>query len=202
MEPGFNDKMDALDLIITALKDHEKRLDDISNRLEDLFITLSSEEKSTKTEEYKKGSANFKKEPIVVCTKWSEFKATCKCVRGAKTVTFGIEENVFQVYSSINEEIIRYTEELPNNKLKVTEEDSSFVIDKESLETFDHLNFLIDRKLKCGLNLLVKSTKNELMEKQVLFELSYYLDPNEVKEFLSRELGVSKDSIVEGKITY
>jgi len=33
---GFNEKIDAFDLIINALKDHEKRLDEISHRLESL----------------------------------------------------------------------------------------------------------------------------------------------------------------------
>ena len=38
---SFTDKMDAIDLIITALKDHEKRLDDVVARLEEL--TASAE---------------------------------------------------------------------------------------------------------------------------------------------------------------
>jgi len=35
----------------------------------------------------------------------------------------------------------------------------------------------------------------------IIMVLNYYLEPEEVKTFLSRELGVRKDRIVEGKIT-
>ena len=36
-DSGYREKMDALDLIMNALKDHEKRLDEISYRLEQAF---------------------------------------------------------------------------------------------------------------------------------------------------------------------
>ena len=39
---SLTDKMDAIDLIITALKEHEKRLDDVVARLEE--VTASAEE--------------------------------------------------------------------------------------------------------------------------------------------------------------
>jgi len=204
MDSEFNEKMDTLDLIITALKDHEKRLDDISNRLEDLFNILSiNEEKPTKTEEPKKESAEAKEQPSIVCSKWNEFKTICK---DAKIAAFEVEDKFFNVYSKTNGEIIKYTEELPrlyrNNKLKVVEEESGFIIDKESIENIEQLRFLIDRRLNCGLTVLVRGTKNILNDNQFIFELTYDLDPREIREFLSKELGIPKGSIIEGKITY
>ena len=199
-DSDFPEKMDALDLIITALKDHEKRLDDLYQRLEDIVNSLETERRGTeKKDERKVESSPTKKAPIVVCNKWDEFKSRCK---GARVVTFEIEENIFHVYSMVDGEVFRYSESLPNRGLKGVEDQSSFSIDKTSLSNVDLLQFLIDGKLRCGLSLSIKSSRTVLSENQFLFELSYSFNPDEVKEFLSGELGVSKDSVVEGKITY
>jgi hypothetical protein len=84
--------------------------------------------------------------------------------------------------------------------VRVVEDEDSFTIDKDSVKDIDALQFLIDGRLKCGLSLSVKSSRTQLMEKEHLFELSYEL--SEVKEFLSKELSVSKRKVVEGKLTY
>lgn len=200
MESGFSEKMDALDLILNALKDHEKRLDDISHRIESLFSQLSiNEPKAIKKEEQRIEPPRVKKEPFAICNKWSEFKDICN---GAKMVAFQIENNFFHVYSMINEKVFRYSEDLPNKKLKVIEEKTGFAIDKDYLNNIDMLQFLINGRLKCGLNILIKSTRTGLLDRQFLFELTYDFDPAEVKGFLSRELSISRKDIVEGKITY
>lgn len=200
MESGFNEKMDTLDLIINALKDHEKRLDDISQRLEDLVKGLSIDaHEAGKKEEQKIEPLRAKKGPLVICSRWEEFKNVCK---DAKIVAFEVEENLFYAYSMVGGDVFRYSEELPNKKLKVMEDQSSFSIDKTSLNNIELLQFLITRRLRCGLSLSIKVSRTALSEKQFLFELSYDFDRDEVKEFLSRELNVPKSSIVEGKITY
>ncbi len=203
-DSGFSEKMDAIDLIVTALKDHEKRLDTLSRRLESICKSLSIYEVYEKIEVEKKEEKRAepspaRKGPSVICNNWNEFRAVS---RGAKTVAFEIERNLFHVYSMVNEDVFRYSEDLPVEKLRVVEEESSFSIDKAYLINIDLLEFLIQGKLKCGLSLSIKSLRTALSDKQYLFELSYDFDPNEVKVFLSRELSTSKSNIVEGKINY
>jgi hypothetical protein len=204
MDSGFDGKIDALDLIITALKEHEKRLDEISHRLEDLSRAQpDDEDKPTKMKEIdrslRRDSFKTKKEPLVVCATWSEFRAAS---RDANTVAFDIEGRFFNVYSLTDENIMKYKEELPSSKIRVTEETSGLTVDVASLEAVGQLQSFINRKLKCGLNLRVGGSETALTEIQFLYELKYDLNPLEIKEFLSRELNIPRERIADGRITY
>jgi hypothetical protein len=199
---GYHEKMDALDLVINALKDHEKRLDDISHKLERVFkeVTAREPRRVRGGEEEKQVEAPPPKQrPLVVCKKWSEFKD-----RGtdAEMVAFEVEENRFQVYAVVRGDVFQYAEELPGTRIKVREAQSSFSVDKAAIKNIDLFQFLIDGRLQCALGLQVKISRSQVAENEYLFELSYDLSADEVKAFLSRELGVSQDKIVEGRITY
>jgi hypothetical protein len=200
-DSGYREKMDALDLIMNALKDHEKRLDEISHRLEQAFEEVKTGEPSRV-----KGAREVQRieapprmrSPQVLFSKWSEFKGTCK---DGTMVAFEVDENRFHVSVLVDEGVFTYEETLPNTTFKVVEEQSSFSIDRDALNHIDSFQFLIEGKLKCGLTLSIKSSRTVLKETEYLFELNYNLEPDEAKTFLSRELGVLKAKIVEGKIT-
>ncbi len=199
---GYHEKMDALDLIINALKDHEKRLDDISHKLERVFKEVKTREtRQVRVDEEEKRveAPPPHRKPLVICKKWSEFKERCT---NAEMVAFEVEENRFQVYALVSGDIFQYAEELPSKRIKVREEQSSFSIDKASLKNIDLFQFLIDGRLQCTLGLKVNISRSQATENEYLFELSYDLSADEVKAFLSRELGASKDKIVEGRIAY
>ena len=207
MPSGFDDEgINAFDLVINALKAHEKQLDEISERLDEIAkrmeILLAGElyekNKVERTEEQKVTTRPTKMGPTIICTEWRAFKETCL---GSRRVTFQIAENSFQVHAISNGDIFRYAEDLPN-QIKIVEDQSYFSIDKSSFRSLDSLQFLFDRRLKCGLSLLIKSSIDVSIEKQFLIKLVYNLDVNEVKKFLSNELGVSIKEVVEGRITY
>jgi len=201
-DSGYREKMDALDLIMNALKDHEKQLDEISHRLEQTIKKKKTGEPSNikVVEETQKNEASpRKRSPLVIFSKWSEFKGTCQ---DSKMVAFEIEGNSFHVYALVDENVFTYQETLPRTALKVVEEQASFTIDKDALSHIDSLQFLIEGRLKCGLTLAIKSSRTLLTEREYLFELHYEFKPGEVKTFLSRELGVAKNKVVEGKINY
>lgn len=193
MEPDDdNDKFSAFDLIMTALKAHEKQIDYLLHE----FDVVLEEFKTGYTG--KKGVAKKEKgrDPLVILKRWNEFKETS---RDAEMIAYEIEGNRFHVYSMASGRVFAYVEDLPD-KVRVVEDEDGFTIDKDSVKDVDALRFLIDGRLKCGLGLSVKSSRTQLMEKEHLFELSYEL--SEVKEFLSKELSVSKRKVVEGKLTY
>ena len=199
MASDFNEKFDALDLVMNALRDHEKKLDDISHRLESLFDgQLIDKSKVVRKEEQLIETPMAERIPLVIFRKWNEFKNTCS---GARRATFEIENNFFHVYAMINGDIFRYSEKLPN-KLKIIEEQSYFLIDKSCLTSIDSLQFLINRRLKCGVNLAIKSSRIVSMEKQSLLEVVYDIDASAAKNFLSNEMDIPKKGIFEGKITY
>ena len=193
MEPDDdNDKFSAFDLIMTALKAHEKQIDYLLHE----FDVVLEEFKTGYTG--KKGVAKKEKgrDPLVILKRWNEFKETS---RDAEMIAYEIEGNRFHVYSMVSGRVFAYVEDLPD-KVRVVEDEDGFTIDKDSVKDVDALRFLIDGRLKCGLGLSVKSSRTQLTEKEHLFELSYEL--SEVKEFLSKELSVSKRKVVEGKLTY
>ncbi len=224
---GFPEKMDALDLVITALKDHEKRLDALSHRLEGLTNALMLDHLEGITDSLapdKAGTAkreeleaaletkrvlpaarrgerkeleNVKTSPLIICSNWGDFKGKC---RNARAVTFEVEDNFFHVYSMVAGNVFRYSERLPDKRLRVTEGESSLSIDKISVYDVDLLQLLVEGRLRCGLKLSIKSAKTVLSENQFIFDLSYGFSPDEVKEYLSKELGVPKSDICEGRI--
>jgi len=181
---GFHEKMDALDLIINALLDHEKRLDAISHRLEKLVSSTSLKEKVHVAKQSHKNEPNVvKKHPRVI-------------------FNFEVVGNRFYVYTLVNGYVFRYMEILPKTRMKVSEDPTHISIDKTSLNTVDCFQFLIDGRLKCGLILSIQSSRILLKENNHIFELSYDFMYDAVKEFLSKEFGVVKDKIVAGKITF
>lgn len=195
---SFPEKMDALDLIITALKDHEKRLDELYQRLEDIAKNIENKI-SGKRGEQKQEQKVVRSTPIIIYNKWEDFKRRCK---GASTVTFDISDNMFNIYALVDVEVIKYSENLPNKRLNIVEEQSSFLVDKASLSDIDLFHLLLDKRLKCGLTLNVKASRVVLPENRYLFELDFSFGSDEVKSFISRELEIPKQNVVEGKITY
>lgn len=197
----YREKMDALDLIMNALKDHEKRLDAISHRLEQAFKNVKSGEPSTVMEArevQRIESPTRTRTPQIILSKWSEFKWTC---HNATMVAFDVEGNRFNVSTLVDGGVFTYEEILPDTTFTVVEEPSSFSINKDALNHIDALDFLVEGKLKCGLTLTIKSSRTLLTKREHLFKLRYGFKPDEVKAFLSRELGITKKKIVEGKIT-
>jgi hypothetical protein len=197
---GFHEKMDALDLIINALLDHEKRLDAISHRLEKLASSTSLKEKvHVAKQSHKIEPSVVKKHPRVIFNNWSEYTTNC---RGTTMVAFEVVGNRFCVYTLVDGYVFRYVEILPKTRMKVSEDPTHISIDKTSLNTVDCFQFLIDGRLKCGLMLSIQSSRILLKENNHIFELSYDFTYDAVKEFLSKEFGVAKDKIVAGKITF
>ena len=197
---GFHEKMDALDLIINALLDHEKRLDAISHRLEKLVSSTSLKESARVAKETHKFEPRIvEKPPRVIFNNWSEYTTTC---RGTTMVAFEVEGNRFHVYTLVDDRVFTYVETLPETRMKVSEDPTHISIDKTSLNTVDRFQFLIDGRLKCGLTLSIESSRTLLKENEHIFELCYDFKSDAVKEFLSKELGVAKDKIVAGKITF
>jgi hypothetical protein len=188
-DSGYREKMDALDLIMNALKDHEKQLDEFARRLEEAFKEAKPGEPSTievAPELQRREPPPRRRSPHVVFRKWSEFKGAC---RDATMVAFEVDGNHVHISAQVGDGVFTYEEALPNTTFTVVEGPN-----------IDVLHFLIEGKLKCGLNLAIHSSRTLRKEGEYLFTLRYDLEADDVKTFLSRELDVPKDKIIEGKI--
>jgi len=96
-------KMNALDFVIVALKEHEKTLDSLSNKLEKALKNLS--EASGKTKPRVRSNHNVK----IICEEWSEFKDACI---GAEAVSFQLEDGL-RVQALQDNIIYEYREPIP-----------------------------------------------------------------------------------------
>jgi hypothetical protein len=133
-----------------------------------------------------------------VYSQWSEFRDSCQ---NATLIAFEVEDNAFHIYAMVNNTVFCYFEALPNSKLRVMENKSSFSISKSQLSTIDLLQFLIDGKLQCGVTLSIHNSIKKVTDDQYLFDLRYAIGSDKIKSFLSEELDAPLNRIIEGKIT-
>lgn len=193
----YGDKWDTIDLIITALKEHEKRLDSVYNKFETLVDKFSAKE-PTREPAAVRGRKRVSESLIFIsCEKWQDFKSKCK---GASVITFEIHDNTFSVCVRLKRDIFRYSEKIPRNTFKLVNEEKQYLVDKFYIEDLENPMFF-NGTLKCGLKLSTKTTKVGLNDREFQITLDYDLDSDVAKEFLSKELSVSKENIVEGRIT-
>ena len=204
MSGEFPEKMDALDLILNALKDHEKQLDELSHKLQMVFRTMTSDRskgKETDTQEQSqetRRSRTHTKTPLIHCTNWSEFKDQVSTHR-ASIVTYQVNDDTFLVKAFTEDFLLEYTEPLPNTNIRIDESTRHFSFDKTSLYDIQLLQVIINRRLHCGLSLPINS--------QIVFKdsrhylvLTYDVSSNTVKTFLETELKVLKSNIIAGSI--
>jgi len=158
--PGFEDKIDILDLIISILKDHEESLSNFVDRLEVFIKNLSSLEKKIsnldKIPQPGRSTSEDRRILLVECKRWSDFK---DINAGASLVAFETEDNALSVSSASRDFIFRYSEKLPDV-------DDSMTV---------HSGDSVCRKVSC-------------------------LNPLGVRRWLSEELRVPEDKIIEGRL--
>lgn len=215
----FRERIDTLDLIINVLKEHEKMLDRLAERLEGIADRLKTREASGKeirdslslieneisslSEAFSRLS--FVKVPesarlvSVQCKEWKDFRAKS---RGARRVAFDLEEKVFTVSSLSNEEVFNYSEVLVEHELHAKKEEKGYLIEKIFVENLEEVPLFFKNQLRCGLSVSVRSSKFALPDSEYVFKLAYYVDSDEVKHWLSEELEVPEKNVVEGRIAF
>jgi len=210
----FQEKMDVLDLIINILKEHEESLEGLADRLEGMINNLHSlEDKISSLNEtlaqfLSSNTANPLVAPspanvtkpltLIDCAEWTEFKDRSKIL--ARMVAFQVKERVFTVSSLSNGVVFKYSEGLPEVRFQVGDESKQFAVEKISFNRPDDLSLIFENRLKCGLKANVRGSTFNLSEGERLFQLSYHVDPATAKHWLSKELSVPKENIIEGNI--
>lgn len=211
MCPGseFLEKMDVLDLIINILKEHERNLEKLADKFESVLNNLYSVE--SKISSLNENFAQFlffktlnpesmtKPVTLAQCKEWTEFRDRSA---GAHVVTFEMENNVFTVNSMSGNVVYRYSEFLPEVKFQVEEGEKRYVVKKMSFDSLGDLFPVFERRLKCGLEVFVKGLKFDLADNERLLQLTYQVDPAKAKHWLSEELSVSEEKVIEGKLAY
>jgi hypothetical protein len=190
-------KIDALDLVINVLKEHEKGLDRLVERLEALVNTLKKVAEGKVSPAEKEIMEAHVRLPAVQCEKWEDFKEKSK---GMRMVAFEAEKDHFTVYSASDAEAYTYSEDLPCCSFQLKEKENHFSVEKILFSHVNDLPTIFEKRLMCGLEVFIKNSKILSPDGNWIVELTCSIDPEGVRAWLSRELNISEKNIVMGKI--
>ena len=106
----FQEKMDVLDLIICVLKDHEKNLSDLVDKLDDAYKTSFEKKQQSLTEAIHTGpQESSNSNNIVKCKSWSTFKDLSG---DASSITFEMRNGKLSVFSKVDGTSFSYSGKL------------------------------------------------------------------------------------------
>jgi len=187
---AFDEKVDVIDLIINVLKEHEKTLDELISRLEE---SLSKGVPAATPEARRVEVPSI----TVEVSYWMEFRERC---RESSLAAFEVKGGFFRV-SALKEGVLYlYEEEMPSMSIKFREEGERVVIDHIDLGDKGHLPTAMSGRLNCGLDVSVNPFIVNLPEGASIYKLQYNIDPLRTKRWLSEELKIEEDRILQGEI--
>ena len=179
------DKVEVMDFLINVLKDHEKSLDSLITRAEN--VLAENEEKLGA----KGGSQDS---PIKVVLKdWPEFKRRLKDV---ELVCFDLIDQVFIVSAKTKQKVYEYRERTPELTLEMKNDNNILITSSDKVH--DDLS-LLNNRLTIGLELSYRKEAAGKPEENI-HKIIYEIDPQHTRKWLSDELGVHQDYIVCGDI--
>ena len=185
-----DDKVDIIDLLISLLRDHEKKLDEISYRLEKLAdggqpIPYIEEP------DVKPGVSGVS--VTVIVSRWSDYRERC---RGSQLIAFKITETSLHVASLVGSIVYIYEEQIPSITLKKKEDGSTQIniLDLANTQT------ALSGKLACGLALEAVSFDSTVDGEKVSI-VKYTVSDENVKSWLASQLEVDSSQIIKGELS-
>ncbi|MFB0543856.1 MAG: hypothetical protein ACETVR_03645 [Candidatus Bathyarchaeia archaeon] len=185
------DKIDVIDFIIRTLTEHEKAMDELVARLEEILEHLPTQPPPPRDVE----------RPLAICVEtqdWGEFKSRCG---GAPVVAFEIDEKTLSIYAVKEGVVYAYSEELPEMRIRMRRAEDYYIVEEFSVDSLEGIPLAFRKRLNCGLEGSVRGSRVRLPEGGHLIKVAYDVDVEEAKTWLSKELKVNKRSIIQGKIT-
>lgn len=167
------DRVEVMDFLINVLKDHEKSLDTLISRAEDVIA-----ENQSRLESKLAGSPESPPHKIVL-KDWSEFRRRLSDV---DLVCFDLVNSVFVVSASVGLKIYEYREAVPVDA--AAEHPGG-----ERAPTY---------RLSIGLDLFPRAVNQDQLEGGLA--LVYEVEPQYTRGWLSKELSIHQDYIVCGDI--
>ncbi|MBD3206511.1 hypothetical protein GF319_09235 [Candidatus Bathyarchaeota archaeon] len=166
------EKVEIMDLLINILKDHEKSLDTLINRMENLLY------KNIKNS--KKGKIYSQ---IMVLNDWDQF---CQLSRSSEMVFYNIIDKTFSIVLKVNDCIFEYNEKIPE-----------FILEEPQSKKVTKLNDFRKLKLKNGLEIQLKFLPIENdMKRKFLSNDDYIIN------WISTQLDIPKKLIFYGHLKY
>ncbi|UCD44053.1 MAG: hypothetical protein JSV27_07870 [Candidatus Bathyarchaeota archaeon] len=205
-ESGFDEKIDVIDLIINVLKDHEKKLDELVSRLENVPV------RKTPSSGEPKDETPVKEEPILdlrprapprgatvkaALKNWTEFTTRCE---SAELIAFDVHEGCFKVSAVAEGVLYSYSEKIPDMEILYRRTGEKVSIDSIDISQAELVPTALKGILECGLKLDKKELEHELPDGESVHKVIYNVDPGVAKSWLAYQLAVDDESVLQGEL--
>jgi hypothetical protein len=188
-EGGFDEKIDVIDLIIHVLKDHEKKLDELISRLEEINIGETLSEPSKAPLPAQKLATTFE------VRKWEDFRTRCE---GSNLVAFDTSDTSFKVSAISGDTLYKYMENIPDLVVYYQEFEEKNKIDSIEISQTELLPIAIKGKLDCGLEFMKRESRFKQPDGNLAHRIFYYIDTGTAKSWLAYQLGIDENNILQG----
>jgi len=205
-ESGFDEKIDVIDLIINVLKDHEKKLDELVSRLENVSVrkTPSSEEPTDETPVEEGPILELRPRALsrgatvkAALKSWTEFRARCK---SAELVAFDVHDGFFKVSAVADRVLYSYSEKIPDMEIHYRKTGEKVRIDSIDISQAELVSSALKGVLECGLKLDKKEIEYEPPEGESVHKIIYSVDPGVARSWLAYQLAVDDELVLLGKL--
>ena len=183
--------IDAIDLIINLLKEHEKTLDGLLYRIEEALSSAVQEPSAPP------GPAPRATGFSVVLKKWADFRKRCA---DAGLISFVVGERSFKVSAIADGVLYVYEEEIPSLDILYETEDDRLKIEGFEAEAVGLMPKVLRRRLDCGLEISFKDVEMERAEGKLARRILCYVEGGAARAWLASEIGISRASILEGEL--
>ena len=177
------DKVEVMDFLINVLKDHEKNLDTLISRAE---ILLEENQSPKNLIQNKLGlKINLKD--------WDEFRYRAL---DSELICFDLKDSTFYCHAILENKIYIYSEQTPETTLELDEMNKNIVLSGVKISGKDEQFSLLNGRLSIGMELKAIEINNIGGK----YRYHHELDPSYTRNWLSRELGINREFIVQGNI--
>ncbi len=192
-EHDYEGRMDFLEILIATLREHEKKLSEVADGFEksagDLVEALK------RVQSLSRGAPGML---MVQCSDWGEFKRE---VGTAFMAAFNLKDKRFVVNAFSGEVLYIYSEPLPEKELRARREGERYIVDGIFVDSLDAASLIFNRSLNCGLNGTYVASTSLLSDGTCVLKISLHIDSNRARDWLTRELGVPAEKILQGSIS-
>lgn len=178
-------KIEVMDFLINVLRDHEQSLDTLITRAEGVI-------------ENKQSPQNMSGNPPpmkITLRDWEEFKN--RAIE-AEMVCYDIVDSMFTCKAITETKVYIYRERTPEIELDVT--DDYHVQSGLNRADIENGAPFLNGKLKIGLELVAKKMRRSNDLGNPMHIMLHELDALYIKNWLSREIGIHRDIIVQGSV--
>lgn len=170
-----------MDFLINVLKDHEKSLDTLITRAEDVI------DDTPQPQIFAQNPPPMK----IILHEWTEFKN--RAIK-AELLCFDMKDSIFICNAITKNKIYIFSEKTPDVEI-VTDDQNDLLMKGLKIDNLEEEMHSIIGKLDIGLNLIATKVKRSKNEKHSLL---HDIDSHYTKNWLSREIGIHHDFIVHG----